>query len=73
MDSLPGGMGLPQLVQVTKDRVVCLSVINYISCGLNCKASLYLLCSIAQDSPLIPAPADQSVRNCLAETKSQVY
>ena len=41
VDSLPGGIGLPQLVHVTKDS---LSVIIYISCGFNCKGSLYLLC-----------------------------
>ena len=44
MDSLPGGIGLPQLVQVTKDNAVALSVIIYISCGFNCKSHLYLLC-----------------------------
>jgi hypothetical protein len=31
VDSLPGGIGLPQLVQVTKDSVVALSVIINIS------------------------------------------
>ena len=43
MDSLPGGIGLPQLVQVTKDNV--LSVIReHFVAVLNCKGSLYLLC-----------------------------
>ena len=45
VDSLPGGIGLPQLVQVTKDSVVALSVIIYISCASKCKSYLYLLCS----------------------------
>ena len=44
MDSLLGGIGLPQLVQVTRDNAVVLSVIIYISCGLNCKGSVYRLC-----------------------------
>ena len=43
MDSLPSGIGLPQLVQVTKDNV--LSVIReHFVAVLNCKGSLYLLC-----------------------------
>jgi hypothetical protein len=33
VDSLPGGIGLPQLVHVTKDSVVALSVIICISRG----------------------------------------
>jgi hypothetical protein len=43
VDSLPGGIGLLQLVQVTKDNV--LSVIReHFVAVLNCKGSLYLLC-----------------------------
>jgi hypothetical protein len=33
VDSLPGGIGLPQLVHVTKDSVVALSVMIYVSRG----------------------------------------
>ncbi len=45
VDSLPGGIGLPQLVQVTKESADCLSVIMTSLAVLNCKGSLYLLCS----------------------------
>jgi hypothetical protein len=50
VDSPAGGIGLPQLVQVTKDSF---SVIFYISCGLNCKGSLYLLCLQLHDNLLV--------------------
>jgi len=46
--SLPGAMGLPQLVHVVRDRdVACLSAMGFPLCVgfCNCWACLYLLCS----------------------------
>ena len=48
MASLPGAMGLPQLVHVVRDRdVACLSAMGFPLCVgfCNCWACLYLLCS----------------------------
>ena len=42
--SLPGGIGFPQLVQVTRDNAVRSVISEHFVAVLNCKGSLYLLC-----------------------------
>ena len=42
MDSLPGGIGFPQLVHVTRDNFSDITVT--LLCRSYCKGSLYLLC-----------------------------
>ena len=42
MDSLPGGIGFPQLVHVTRDSFSDITVT--LLCRSYCKGSLYLLC-----------------------------
>jgi len=44
VDSLPGGIGLPQLVHVTKDRVD-LSVISLTFCSVNNVRVTYICCA----------------------------
>ena len=48
VDSVPGGMGLPQLVHVTSESVVLSVILVCSPCSVvKCWSSLYLLCSAA--------------------------